>query len=144
MALFKALHTVMQEASPSPDLLGYIYQLICFLVYTSVNFISVTCNKQKQHKTQKHINTLFHNTDVSLFIQQFPFDTKLYIIYIYIKYIFATINNTATTDMNLGKLWEMMRDREAWCTAVHGVVKSQTWLGGWTATKTVLVFMGLY
>ena len=24
-------------------------------------------------------------------------------------------------DMNLGKHWEMVRDREAWCTAVHGV-----------------------
>ena len=30
---------------------------------------------------------------------------------------------------NLGKLWEMVRDREAWHAAVHGVLKSQTWLG---------------
>jgi len=29
-------------------------------------------------------------------------------------------------DMNLGKLWEMVRDREAWCAAVHGVTKGQT------------------
>ena len=29
-------------------------------------------------------------------------------------------------DMNLGKLWEMMRDREAWHAAVHEVTKSQT------------------
>jgi len=28
--------------------------------------------------------------------------------------------------MNLGKLWEMVRDREAWCVAVHGVTKSWT------------------
>ena len=29
-------------------------------------------------------------------------------------------------DMNFGKLWEMVRDREAWHAAVHGVTKSQT------------------
>ena len=32
-------------------------------------------------------------------------------------------------DMNLGKLWEMGRDREAWHAAVHGVTKNQTSLG---------------
>ena len=29
-------------------------------------------------------------------------------------------------NMNLGKLWEMVRDREAWPAAVHGIAKSQT------------------
>ena len=36
---------------------------------------------------------------------------------------------TDAVDMNLGKLWKMVRDREAWCAAVHGITKSQTRLG---------------
>ena len=32
---------------------------------------------------------------------------------------------TDAVDMNLGKLWKMLRDREAWHAAVHGVTKSQ-------------------
>ena len=35
-------------------------------------------------------------------------------------------------DMNLGKLWEMVRNREAWRAAVHGVARSWTGLGDWT------------
>ena len=33
---------------------------------------------------------------------------------------------TDSKDMNLGKLWEMVRDREAWWAAAHGVAKSRT------------------
>ena len=33
---------------------------------------------------------------------------------------------TDSTYMNLSKLWEMLKDREAWRAAVHGVAKSQT------------------
>ena len=35
---------------------------------------------------------------------------------------------TDSMDMSLGKLQEMVKDREAWCSAVHGVVKRQTQL----------------
>ena len=35
---------------------------------------------------------------------------------------------TNAMDMNLGKLWGMVRDREAWHAAVSGVTKSQTQL----------------
>ena len=41
---------------------------------------------------------------------------------------------TDAMDMNLGILREMVRDREPWCTAVHGVAESQTRLAGWTTT----------
>ena len=36
---------------------------------------------------------------------------------------------TDAVDMNLGKLREMVRDREAWCAAVHGVTQNRTGLG---------------
>ena len=42
---------------------------------------------------------------------------------------------TNAMNMNLGKLQEMVRDREAWRTAVHWVMKNQKWLSDWTTTK---------
>ena len=39
---------------------------------------------------------------------------------------------TDTMDMGLGGLWELVMGGEAWCAAVHGVTKCQTWLSEWT------------
>ena len=43
---------------------------------------------------------------------------------------------TTSVDMNLGKLQEMVRDREAWRAAVHGIAESWTRLGDRKITTT--------
>ena len=48
---------------------------------------------------------------------------------------------TDSMDMHLSKLHEMVKDREAWHAAVHGVSKGQTWLSNWKTTTIAPVFI---
>ena len=49
---------------------------------------------------------------------------------------------TDSMHMNLGELWEMVRDRETWSAAVNGVAKSHTWLSNWT-TKHIMMALSV-
>ena len=44
---------------------------------------------------------------------------------------------TDSMDMILSKFQEVVKDRNAWCAAVHGVAKSRAQLSNWTTTKSV-------
>ena len=43
---------------------------------------------------------------------------------------------TDSMDMSLSKLQKIVKDREAWCAAAHGVTKGRKWLSDWTHRKS--------
>ena len=47
---------------------------------------------------------------------------------------------TDSMGVSLSKLWELVMDRETWCSAIHGVAKSQTRLSNWTELNWTLLF----
>ena len=48
---------------------------------------------------------------------------------------------TNSRDMSLSKLRGMVKDREAWCAAIHGITKSRTQLSNWTIAIIIIVFL---
>ena len=48
---------------------------------------------------------------------------------------------TDSVDMGLGRLWQLVMDREARCAVVYGVTKSWTWLSDWTELNFASLFI---
>ena len=48
---------------------------------------------------------------------------------------------TDSRDMSLSKVREIVKNRKAWISAVHGVIKSQTWLSDWTTATNFYLFV---
>ena len=46
---------------------------------------------------------------------------------------------TDSRGMSMSILWEIVKNRETWCAAVHGVTKSWTWFSNWTTTTVPTV-----
>ena len=51
---------------------------------------------------------------------------------------------TNSMDMNLRKLQETVKDREALCAVIHGVAKSQTWLSNWTIKTNIYIYICIH
>jgi len=50
-----------------------------------------------------------------------------------------SITDSKDTNLNLGKLWEIVEDRGAWHAAVYGVAKSQMRLSDWTTQQCIII-----
>ena len=61
-----------------------------------------------------------------------------------LQYFGHLMRRADSLEMSLGKFWELVMDREAWCAVIHGVTKNQTRLSDWTELEDIKDCMPWY
>ena len=122
---------------PSKDCFCHILQILIsyilifklkkyFKIYPEISFFWPMCNLELYYLTSAYWG-IFQ----LLFFIDFWFNS--FVVWEKILHVFSSFKCIKI----LSKLWEMVKDREAWYTAVYGVTKSQSQMSNWTTTESV-------